>query len=364
VSPLRGPLSAPTIGNSHMLAEAVAVNPESPMTGSAGVSKSALLEVTDLAVDFATERGRVSAVQGVSFSLAAGQSIAILGESGSGKSVTGRALLGLVDAPGRVRGSIEFLGEDIVGCSEDRLRSVRGKGIAMVFQDSLDSLNPVFTVGSQLTEILRVRLGQGRREAKQNAVTLLKQVGIPAPERRMSDYPHQFSGGMRQRICIAMAIAMRPKVLIADEPTTALDVTVQAGILKLLKRLQHDTDMALIFVTHDLSVARLIAQDVIVMYAGKVVERGSIEEIYRAPSHPYTRALLGSHPAAARSWTELRPIAGSPPDKADTVSGCAFHPRCPMAKDVCRTDVPALRDITVTRSSRCHFAEEVLDDAK
>jgi oligopeptide transport system ATP-binding protein len=357
----RGPFSTSTLGKPPAPS---AVNQETPMPDSPVVSTSSLLQVTNLAVDFATESGRVSAVQGVSFSLAAGQSIAILGESGSGKSVTGRALLGLVDAPGRVRGSIEFLGTELVGRSEEKLRPVRGKGIAMVFQDSLDSLNPVYTVGSQLTEILRVRLGQGRRDAKQNAITLLKQVGIPAPDKRMSDYPHQFSGGMRQRICIAMAIAMRPKVLIADEPTTALDVTVQAGILKLLKRLQNETGMALIFVTHDLSVARLIAEDVVVMYAGKIVERGLIEDIYAAPSHPYTRALLNSHPAAATSWTDLRPISGSPPDKTGSVEGCAFHPRCVNAEDICRTDRPALREITATRSSRCHFAEEVLHDVR
>nr|WP_275889370.1 ABC transporter ATP-binding protein [Nakamurella flavida] len=259
-------------------------------------------------IDFHTVSGPVAAVRGVSFTLDAGDSLAIVGESGSGKTVTNRALLGLVDAPGEVRGSIRFDGTDVVGRSESDLRKMRGTGMAMVFQDSLDSLNPVFSVGSQLTEILRVRTGLPRRQARTRALELMTQVGIVDPENRIDDYPHQFSGGMRQRICIAMAIALNPRLLIADEPTTALDVTVQAGILRLLRRLQDERGMALIFVTHDLAVARLVARRVLVMYQGRIVEQGVTEDVFRDPRHPYTQALLAAHPARARTWRDLTPI--------------------------------------------------------
>ena len=264
-----------------------------------------VLAVDDLRITFQTERAEVEAVRGISFELRQGQSVALLGESGSGKTVTGRSLLGLVDHPGRVSGSILYEGQQLVGRSEASLRSVRGVGISMVFQDSLDSLNPVFTVGSQLDEILRVRRGSKRAAARAESIALMEAVGIPDAASRVNDYPHQFSGGMRQRICIAMAIALEPRVLIADEPTTALDVTVQAGILKLLRRLQAERDMALIFVTHDLAVARLVADSVIVMYAGRIVETGDITEVFEHPQHPYTKALLASHPARATRWQEL-----------------------------------------------------------
>ena len=264
-----------------------------------------VLAVDDLRITFQTERAEVEAVRGISFELRQGQSVALLGESGSGKTVTGRSLLGLVDHPGRVSGSILYEGQQLVGRSEASLRSVRGVGISMVFQDSLDSLNPVFTVGSQLDEILRVRRGSKRGAARSESIALMEAVGIPDAASRINDYPHQFSGGMRQRICIAMAIALEPRVLIADEPTTALDVTVQAGILKLLRRLQAERDMALIFVTHDLAVARLVADSVIVMYAGRIVETGDITEVFEHPQHPYTKALLASHPARATRWQEL-----------------------------------------------------------
>lgn len=273
------------------------------------------LAVEGLRISFLTERGEVDAVRGVSFTLAEGESLALLGESGSGKTVTGRSLLGLVDHPGRVSGSILYQGEQIVGRSEEQLRTVRGVGMSMVFQDSLDSLNPVFSVGSQLTEILRVRLGASRTRARAEALRLMDAVGIPAPETRIDDYPHQFSGGMRQRICIAMAIALNPRVLIADEPTTALDVTVQAGILRLLRQLQQDRGMSLIFVTHDLAVARLVADSVIVMYRGEIVERGVLEEVFAAPQHPYTKALLAAHPARAARWQDLRSLADEMPDE-------------------------------------------------
>jgi oligopeptide/dipeptide ABC transporter ATP-binding protein len=328
-------------------------------SGSATLERP-LLRVRDLRVDFGTSTGLPRrAVRGVNLTLEAGSTLAIVGESGSGKTVTGRALIGLVDPPGRVSGSIRFDGQELVGASDGDLRVIRGTGIGMVFQDSLDSLNPVFSVGSQLSEIFRVRLGRSRTEAREEAAQLMEMVGIVNGSERLGDYPHQFSGGMRQRICIAMAMAMRPRLLIADEPTTALDVTVQAGILRLLRELQQDTGMALIFVTHDLAVARVVAHRLAVMYAGQVVEEGPIEEIYHHPAHPYTRALLASEPDAARTWSDLHPIPGNPPESDVVISGCSFHPRCSMAQDVCRTDVPALRPIRGAQVSRCHLAESV-----
>jgi len=266
------------------------------------------LSVKNVEIDFETQRGTVRAVRGVDFSIGMGDSIAMVGASGSGKTVLGRSLLGLVEEPGIVRGSINFEGTEIVGCSETELRKIRGRGIAMVFQDALDGLNPVFSIGTQLSEIFTVRLKMSPRDAKTEALRLMQQVGIPRAEDRYDDYPHQFSGGMRQRICIALAIGLKPRILIADEPTTALDVTVQAGILRLIRKLQDDTGMGLIFVTHDLAVARLISKRVLVMYAGKIVEQGETEAIFNDPQHPYTRALLGAHPARARSWRELEPL--------------------------------------------------------
>jgi oligopeptide transport system ATP-binding protein len=269
---------------------------------------SSLLEITDLQVTFETRFRSVSAVRNVSLSVAQGESVALVGASGSGKTVLGRSILGLVDEPGVVKGSIIFDGKQIVGRSEDDFRDIRGVGVAMVFQDALDGLNPVYSVGSQLSEILTVRLGYSRTQARERAIELMNQVGIRDPESRFNNYPHQFSGGMRQRICIALAVGMQPKLLIADEPTTALDVTVQAGILRLIKKLQTETGMGLIFVTHDLAVAREVSDRMVVMYNGQIVEEGATEQVFSNPQHAYTRALLSAHPARARSWRDLEPI--------------------------------------------------------
>jgi oligopeptide/dipeptide ABC transporter ATP-binding protein len=323
-----------------------------------------LLDVSGLEVSFRTDRSPVRAVRGIDLTLSAGESIAVLGESGSGKSVTGKALLGLLPESTRVRGSIRFRGRDLVGQPDRVLREVRGAGIGMVFQDALDSLNPVYTIGSQLGELLRVRRGMQRREARAEAARLLAEVGIPDPERRLADYPFQFSGGMRQRVAIALAIALTPALLIADEPTTALDVTVQAGILRLINRLRQETGMALLFVTHDLTVARVVADQVAVMYAGRIVERGPLAEVYARPAHPYTRALLRSHPAAATHWSQLAPIGGRPPDKGSIPAGCAFHPRCPLATDRCATAAPEPVDVAAGRTGWCHYAQEVYADVR
>jgi oligopeptide transport system ATP-binding protein len=314
-----------------------------------------ILAIENLQVRF----GASQAVRGIDLSVAPGESVAILGESGSGKSVTSKAVMGLINPPGRVAGSVKFEGTELVGRSEVDLAAVRGPGIAMVFQDSLDALNPVFSVGDQIMEIVTVRLGWTRAQARAEALRLMQQVGIKEPEKRLRDYPHQFSGGMRQRICIAMAIALKPRLLIADEPTTALDVTVQAGILKLINQLRRDTGMALIFVTHDLAVARQVARTLVVMYAGRIVERGPIDDIFARPAHPYTQALLRSNPGAVQHWSELQPIAGNSPDKAARFTGCAFAPRCPHAEARCTADAPELPG----RESRCHFAEELADVA-
>lgn len=268
-----------------------------------------LLRVRDLDVRFDTLHGPVHAVRGVDLDLAAGEAVALVGESGSGKTVTGRSLLGLTPENGLVSGSVRFDGTDLVGLSDRALRRLRGRDVGMVFQDALDSLNPVFSIGSQMRETLQVRGGLTRRAASDTAVELLSQVGIPDAGRRMRAYPHQFSGGMRQRVCIAMAIALRPRLLIADEPTTALDVTVQAGILELLDELRREAGMSLVFVTHDLAVARRVADRIAVMFHGRLVEQGPIDEVFDNPRHEYTRALLAAHPAHARSWRDLNPVA-------------------------------------------------------
>lgn len=274
-----------------------------------------LVDVKTLSVQFHTERGPVDAVKDVSFDIRRGESVVLLGESGSGKSVTSRAIMGMVPTPsGAVAGSIVYSERQLVGASERELRGIRGEGIGMVFQDSLDALNPCYTVGSQVAEIFRVRKGMTRKRAAEAAVRMLETVGIHDPGDRMRDYPHQFSGGMRQRVCIAMAVALQPQLLIADEPTTALDVTVQDGILRLLRSLQQERNMSMLFITHDISVARLIADRIIVMYDGRIVEAGDAEQVATDPQHPYTKALLASEPGLVDSWRDLRPISGNLPE--------------------------------------------------
>jgi oligopeptide transport system ATP-binding protein len=320
-----------------------------------------LLEVTDLKTHFHTRDGVVKAVDGVSFSLAEGQTLAIVGESGSGKSVTALSLMRLIaDPPGKIAGGrILFRDENVLEMSDEQIRSLRGDRIAMIFQDPMTSLNPVFRVGYQIAEALRLHKGMDRKAANARAVEMLELVGIPNAPSRARDYPHQFSGGMRQRGMIAMALACDPDILIADEPTTALDVTIQAQILELMIEMQQRTGAAIIMITHDLGVVADMANDVMVMYAGRQVEYGTTDDVYYRPLHPYTWGLLDSLPRHDISEKgDLCPINGQPPSLIDIPSGCAFHPRCPYAKDVCRTDVPELREIEPGHSSACHFSGE------
>ena len=321
-----------------------------------------LLAVEDLRVEFRTRQGIVRAVDGVSYHVDRGETLAVVGESGSGKTVSAQAVMGIIDSPpGFVTGgSVRFGGRDLFTLPEAERRAVRGEGIAMIFQDALTALNPVFTVGWQIAELFRHRRGLSRAESRSRAAELLDRVHIPSARDRLDSYPHEFSGGMRQRAMIAMSLALDPEVLIADEPTTALDVTVQAQIMELLAELQSETGMGLILITHDLAVVAEVADRVSVMYAGKVVETAPIGELFSAPAHPYTRGLMESLARPDRRGGRLHPIAGSPPDLAHVPPGCSFHPRCPFAEDVCRTEVPPLRSVAPGRESACHFAEEVL----
>jgi oligopeptide transport system ATP-binding protein len=327
----------------------------------AGGPGEAILEVCDLHVEFETPRALVKAVNGVSWSIMRGETLAILGESGSGKSVSVQALMGLIDTPpGRItQGSALFHGRDIFTLSEDEQRKIRGAGIAMIFQDALTALNPVFTVGWQISETLRVHRGMSKRKAYARAAELLDRVGIPSAHERLGSYPHEFSGGMRQRAMIAMALALDPEVLIADEPTTALDVTVQAQIMDLLADLRRDLGMGLVLITHDLAIVAESADRVAVMYAGKIVEEGPVREVFTNPAHPYTLGLMRSIPPLERRIDELDPIPGAPPSPANIPPGCPFHPRCSFVRDRCRTDVPPLERVDAQRTSACHYWEEV-----
>ncbi|MEV0718691.1 ABC transporter ATP-binding protein [Asanoa sp. NPDC050611] len=323
-----------------------------------------LLEVRDLRIEFDTRDGVARVVNGVSFHVDPGETLAILGESGSGKSVTAQAVLGILDTPPAVvrGGQVLFGGEDLLTVAPERRRQVRGQEIAMVFQDALSALNPVYPVGWQITEALRSRRGVSKADARRRAVEMMDLVQIPGASQRVDDYPHQFSGGMRQRVMIAMALAMRPKVLIADEPTTALDVTVQAQIMDLLATLRAELEMALILITHDLGVVADVADRITVMYAGRVVEHADVHTLYGAPAHPYTRGLLASVPRLERRGQGLHSISGTPPNPVAIPEGCAFHPRCPYAQQMCRMTAPTLLRIgRLDRASACHFPPEALD---
>ena len=324
-----------------------------------------LLEVHDLAVEFHNSRGSVRAVDGLSLEVRAGETVAILGESGSGKSVTSLAILGLLGSGGSISaGSIRFRGTDITELSPGRMRALRGTGISMIFQDPLSALNPVMKVGEQISEGAKSVRKLSRKQARVHAIELMKLVRIPDAERRVDQYPHQFSGGMRQRVVIAMALALDPDLVIADEPTTALDVTVQKQIIALLKDIQQKRRMGLVLISHDLGVVADVAQRVVVMYGGRVMESGPLRAVYDAPAHPYTVGLLRSVPSAVAPGERLESIPGSPPDPSSAPPGCVFSPRCPLASDRCRSEQPPLREVAPGRMTACHYAEEVLRDTK
>jgi peptide/nickel transport system ATP-binding protein/oligopeptide transport system ATP-binding protein len=302
-----------------------------------------LLEVSDLRVTFATEEGRVKAVDNVSLAVQEGEVLAIVGESGSGKSVTSLTVMGLTrGSNSRIEGSVRFAGEELLEADDERMRRIRGAGISMIFQDPMSALNPVYKVGDQIAEQIRAHQDVGKAEAIDRAIDLMSRVGIPRARERVTSYPHEFSGGMRQRVVIAMALSLDPRLIIADEPTTALDVTIQAQILRQLKQLRDETGTGVIMVTHDLGVVADIADRVVVMYGGRIVEEGSLDELFYDPQHPYTWGLLGSIARVDRERPKRLPaIPGSPPSLLDPPQGCHFRPRCPHAFDRC-TEVPTL----------------------
>jgi oligopeptide transport system ATP-binding protein len=322
-----------------------------------------LLEVDQLEVEFRTRDGVAKAINGVSFHLNEGETLAILGESGSGKSVTAQAIMGILDSPpGFVTGGeVRYCGKNILVMSDEKRRRVRGPEISMVFQDALSALNPVFPVGWQIAEMFRKHRGMNKSDSLAQAVRLMERVQIPGAAHRVKAYPHQFSGGMRQRIMIAMAIALDPAVLIADEPTTALDVTVQAQIMQLLADLQQERKMGLILITHDLGVVADVADRIAVMYAGRIVEQADAFELYAQPGHPYTKGLLDSIPRLDQKGETLSAIGGLPPNLMHIPPGCPFNPRCHYAQDICRVDPPPpLREVTRHRLAACHFSELLL----
>jgi peptide/nickel transport system ATP-binding protein len=319
-----------------------------------------LLDVRDLRTSFVTDDGIVGAVDGVSFTLEAGKTLGIVGESGCGKSVTNLSIMGLNPKTARISGQALFRGEDLLHASQRRLREIRGDEIAMIFQDPMTSLNPVHRIGTQLVEAILIHRDVSHAEAKARALEVLKEVGIPQAARRLDDYPHQFSGGMRQRVMIAMALINNPAVLIADEPTTALDVTTQAQILSLMAQLQADHGTAIIMITHDLGVVAEIADDVVVMYAARVVEYGPVDDLFEQPQHPYTWGLLGSLPRLGAEVDRLVQIPGQPPSLLGPPRGCRFNPRCPYAFARCRQEDPRLMPVSGTDDhlQACFLDEE------
>jgi peptide/nickel transport system ATP-binding protein len=332
---------------------------EEPLTA----PPTSYLEVRDLRVHFPTDDGLVKSVDGLSFSVDRGRTLGIVGESGSGKSVTSQAVLGLLARTNaRLSGEVWLDGEELITASPEMVRHLRGLKMSMIFQDPLSAMHPYYTVGNQIVEAYRIHNDVSKKEARARAIDLLSRVGIPEPTRRVDDYPHQFSGGMRQRAMIAMALACNPSLLIADEPTTALDVTVQAQILDLIRDLQSEFDSAVIIITHDLGVVAELADDILVMYGGKCVEYGSSETVFRAPEHPYTWGLLSSVPRMDRERLErLVPIKGSPPSLINVPSGCAFHPRCPYeprTEGLAASVVPELEPTSPGHLVRCHLERQ------
>jgi oligopeptide/dipeptide ABC transporter ATP-binding protein len=322
------------------------------------VSGDPLLRIQDLRVWFQTRTGAVRAVDGVDLEIRRSEIIGLVGESGSGKSVTARAIMRLVPMPpGKlVSGSILFDGEDLITFTERQMEELRGGRIAMIFQDPMTFLNPLYTAGDQVAEAIRRHQGLDRAAARAEVIRLFREVGIPSPERRYDAYPHQLSGGLRQRVMIAMALSSRPALLIADEPTTALDVTIQAQILALLRDLQQSSGMSILLITHDLGVVAEMCDRVAVMYAGRIVEQAPIDELFDQPQHPYTVGLMNAIPRPDLPGVAPRPIEGAPPDMAHPPSGCPFHPRCPYREPVCLVEMPAMRSVGAAHRAACHFA--------
>jgi len=316
----------------------------------------ALIELEDLRVYFDTPGGVAKAVDGVSYSVKPGETLGVVGESGCGKTVAAMSILRLIQPPGRIAGGrVMFEGRDLLSLSEDEMRKVRGEKIAMIFQEPMTALNPVFTIGNQISEMVRLHRGASRKEAWEKSVEMLARVGIPSPERRVGEYPHQLSGGMRQRAMIAMALACDPMLLIADEPTTALDVTIQQQILDLMLDMKQQYSASVILITHDLGVVAQTCQDVVVMYAGKVVELAEVKTLFANPAHPYTQGLLESLPARheGEKKRRLTEIKGTVPSLLDMPKGCAFHPRCPKVMDICREKTPELSPVNGGTVTAC-----------
>jgi oligopeptide transport system ATP-binding protein len=324
-----------------------------------------LLEVKDLRTYFETEDGTVKAVDGISFELKRGETLGIVGESGSGKSVTNLSIIRLIpNPPGKiVSGEVLFDGQDILLLPDEEVRKIRGRRIAMIFQDPMTSLNPFMKISRQLMEMTQLHLGYTKDRAYHHAITMLETVGIPEARARVDSYPHEFSGGMRQRVMIAMALSCQPELLIADEPTTALDVTIQAQILELIKRLKQETGTSVILITHDLGVVAGMTDHLIVMYAGKVFEQAPTNELFAKPGNPYTKGLLRSVPDPVAAQGELYQIPGLPPDVAHLPSGCPFAPRCDWARDICRREYPPFVQLTSEHYSLCHFAQDVYQES-
>lgn len=324
-----------------------------------------LLEVRNLRTYFETEDGTVKAVDDISFEVKRGETLGIVGESGSGKSVTNLSIIRLIpNPPGRiVGGEVIFDGQDLLLLSENEIRKIRGRRIAMIFQDPMTSLNPFLKISRQLMEMTRLHLGHSKKQAYEHAVKMLETVGMPDARSRADSYPHEFSGGMRQRVMIAMALSCEPELLIADEPSTALDVTIQAQILELIKKLKRETGTSVILITHDLGVVAGMTDHVIVMYAGKVFEQGPTRELFASPGNPYTRGLLRSVPDPTAEQGDLYQIPGLPPDVARLPPGCPFAPRCDRVEEICRNEFPPFVQLTTDRHSLCHFAKEVYEES-